>query len=143
MSPATVAFLMGFLFDLPAGAPQASVPQAATRHYPLGTMTIPDLGAGEPFKSDLRYHVSDTDRTTPRRGVRRSARLLGLPEGDAVIRDLQRPRAGVRYHSRFRSYRAPRFIARQWRWRRRQGDGLLRLAPEQALANEVGGGRHT
>jgi hypothetical protein len=70
MSPAALGFLMGFLLDPPAPAspPSPPPPPAAADlvEYPLGPMSLPDLALpGEPFKLvDLRYDVSDTDRTS-------------------------------------------------------------------------------
>ena len=126
MSPATVAFLMGFLFDLPSpvGVLQESVPPAAADvvDYPLGPMAIPDLGAaGEPFKLvDLRYHVSDTDRTThafaARVKVRNRGYLGASFEGERrgiawTSQRLELEAAGEDGVYGFSgSYRAPRFI---------------------------------
>jgi hypothetical protein len=70
MNPAALGFLI--LFDLaapaiaPEKAPPPPAPPAEGVDYPLGPKAVPDFAApGDPFKLvDLRYDVSDTDRTT-------------------------------------------------------------------------------
>ena len=73
MDPAAVAFLMALLTGSAPGPgvpPMGPVPPTAPVtdgvDYPLGRPALPDFAApGEPFKLvDLRYDVSDTDRTT-------------------------------------------------------------------------------
>jgi hypothetical protein len=128
MTPATIGLLMGFLLDPAVPVPQASgpppSPPAATDvvDYPLGPMSIPDLGSpGEPFKLvDLRYHVSDTDRTTHAFAARVKAGNRGYLgasfEGERreiawTSRRLELAAAGEEgVYGFFGSYRAPRLI---------------------------------
>ncbi len=86
MSPAAIAFLMGLLAGpTPTPGPPstgpapAPPPTADVVDYPLGRMAIPDFAApGEPFKLvDLRYDVSDTDRTTHAFAARLKVRNRG------------------------------------------------------------------
>lgn len=129
MNPATIGFLLGFLLDPPAQVPPVSPPtppaQAAEEivDYPLGPMSIPDLGApGEPFKLvDLRYDVSDTNRTTHAFAARLKVRdrgYLGASfEGERREIAWTSQRLELRasgedeVYGFFGSYRAPRFIA--------------------------------
>jgi hypothetical protein len=129
MNPATIVFLAGLLLEPPdPAAPPGTAPSptpatADVVDYPLGPMAIPDLAApGEPFKLvDLRYDVSDTDRTTHAF----AARLKVCDRGylgasfDGERREIAwtSPRLELQatgeegVYGLSGSYRAPRFIA--------------------------------
>ncbi len=127
MNPVAAAFVMWFLIELPSGVPPASAspPPAAAPgvvDYPLGPLAAPDFAApGEPFKLvDLRYDVSDTDRTTQAFAARvkvRNRGYLGASfEGERreiawTSQRLELSAAGEDgVYDFFGSYRAPRFI---------------------------------
>ena len=129
MSPAAIAFLLGLVCGpTPAPGPPStgptppSPPVADGIDYPLGRLAYPDFALpGEPFKLvDLRFDVSDTDRTTQAFAARVKVRNFGYLgasfEGERreiawTSQRLDLSAAGEDgVYDLFASYRAPRFI---------------------------------
>jgi len=127
MSPLAIPFFLELLLGTPAAGPPpaAAAPTAPVEdgvEYPLGWMGIPDLSApAEPFKLvDLRYRVTDTERTThafaARVKVRNRGYLGASFEGERREISWTSQRLELQANGEegvygfFGSYRAPRFI---------------------------------